>query len=48
MQAIYEVVSGQILLSHRQRFFELHSVILLPIMREIGIEPKMLLITEIG
>jgi hypothetical protein len=48
MQPIYEVVSGQILLSHRQRFFELHSVILLPIMREIGIEPKMLLIIEIG
>jgi hypothetical protein len=48
MQPIYEVVSGQILLSHRRRFFELHSEVLLPIMREIGISPQVLLITEIG
>lgn len=48
MQPIYEVVSGQILLSRRRDFFRLHSEILLPIMRDVGINPKMLLITEIG
>jgi hypothetical protein len=48
MDQVYEVVTGQILLSHRERFFELHSTKLLPIMKEIGIKPTLLLITEIG
>lgn len=45
---IYEVVSGQILLSRRQDFFRLHKGTLLPIMREIGIRPIVLLFTEVG
>jgi hypothetical protein len=45
---IYEVVSGEILLSSRREFFRLHDEILLPIMQEIGIKPLLLLITEIG
>ena len=45
---LYEVVSGQILLSHREEFFELHSKFLLPAMKKIGIKPRLLLITEIG
>jgi len=48
MKPVYEVVSGQILLSHRARFFELHSQVLLPIMREHGITPILLLTTELG
>lgn len=48
MDEIFEVVTGQILLSHRDKFFELHASTLLPIMREIGIVPQLLLITEIG
>lgn len=45
---LYEVVSGQILLSERERFFRLHSEVLLPIMKQVGIRPHLLLITEIG
>lgn len=45
---IFEVVSGQILLSYRLEFYHLHSKVLLPIMKEIGIVPKILLVTEIG
>lgn len=45
---LYEVVTGQIRLSHRVEFFELHRHVLLPIMREIGIRPLHLLITEVG
>jgi hypothetical protein len=45
---IFEVVTGQILLNRRNEFFELHSRFLLPIMKEIGIKPKILLITDIG
>lgn len=45
---MYEVVSGQILLSERERFFHLHSEVLLPIMKELSIQPYLLLITEIG
>lgn len=48
MNAVFEVVTGQVLLSQRERFFELHANVLLPIMRDIGITPKLLLITEIG
>ncbi|WYU51075.1 NIPSNAP family protein [Bacillus sp. FSL K6-0047] len=45
---IYEVVSGQVILSKRQEFFRLHSEILLPIMKEIKIRPKLMMFTEIG
>lgn len=45
---IYEVVTGQILLSKRREFFDLHCKTLLPVMKQIGITPKILLITEIG
>ena len=45
---LYEVVTGQILLSRRKQFFDLHQNVLLPIMQKIGIRPKLLLITEIG
>ena len=45
---IYEVVTGSILLSARDEFFRLHSQTLLPIMRDIGIAPVMMLVTEIG
>jgi hypothetical protein len=48
MSKIFEVVTGQILLSSRSRFFELHKEVLLPIMKEVGITPKLLLITEVG
>lgn len=48
MKPVYEVVTGQILLSRRQQFFELHQGFLLPAMKEIGIRPVLLLITELG
>lgn len=45
---IYEVVTAQILMSHRKEFEQLHRDELLPMLREVGIEPVLLLITEIG
>ena len=45
---IYEVVTGQILLSRREEFFRLHHDILLPMLLEAGIEPVVLLVTEVG
>jgi hypothetical protein len=45
---IYEVVSGQILLSKREEFFRLHREILLPMMKSFGIEPVLMLICELG
>lgn len=48
MSSLFEVVSGQILLSEKSKFFDLHSNVLLPIMKDIGIRPEILLITEIG
>lgn len=48
MTPVYEVVSGQILLSQKRRFFSLHGEVLLPMMREIGIAPVLLLVTELG
>ncbi|MBK3734255.1 hypothetical protein GAY29_14280 [Azospirillum brasilense] len=48
MERVHEVVSGQIRLSHRAQFFKLHSTVLLPIMRDVGVRPVKLLITEIG
>ncbi|MDX2085349.1 MAG: NIPSNAP family protein [Candidatus Melainabacteria bacterium] len=41
-------MTGQILLSKRSEFFRLHSEMLLPMMKEVGIRPLALLITEIG
>lgn len=46
--SLFEVVTGQIRLDSRKRFFQLHSEFLLPRMKELGIIPKVLLITEIG
>lgn len=48
MGLLYEVVSGQILLSRRQDFFRLHKEFLLPAMERIGIIPCHLLLTEVG
>ena len=48
MTGLYEVVTGRILLSHREKFFHLHSNILLPMMKSVGIEPVIMLITEVG
>ena len=45
---IFEVVSGQILLSRRREFERLHCDVLLPMMREAGIEPFLLLVIELG
>ncbi len=45
---IYEVVTGQILLSKRSEFFRLHDEVLLPMMAECGIKPMLLLLTDIG
>ncbi|RVE87078.1 hypothetical protein [Sinorhizobium meliloti] len=46
--AIFEVVTGQIRLDSRRRFFELHETFLLPAMKVVGIKPVVLLITEVG
>ncbi len=48
MSPVYEVVTGTVLLAQRKRFYSLHEEILLPMMRNIGIEPILMLITEIG
>jgi hypothetical protein len=45
---IFEVVTGQILLSRRAEFERLHRDILIPMMRRAGIEPFLLLVTELG
>lgn len=45
---IYEVVTGDILLSKRFEFYELHRDVFLPITKDIGITPVLLLVTEIG
>ena len=45
---IYEIVRGQIKLSRRQDFFHLHGNRLLPMIRDAGIEPVLLLVTEVG
>ncbi|MFQ4142848.1 NIPSNAP family protein [Chlorogloeopsis sp. ULAP02] len=45
---IYEVVSGQILLGKREEFTNLHQNILLPMVHEAGIEPVLMLVTEVG
>mgnify|MGYP000064726442 CR=1 FL=1 len=45
---IYEIVSGQILLGKREEFASLHRDVLLPMVREAGIEPVLMLVTETG
>lgn len=45
---VYEIVRGQIRLSHRQKFFELHRNRLIPMLLAAGIEPVVLLVSEIG
>jgi len=45
---IYEVVSGQILLGRHGEFFQLHRDVLLPMLHDAGIEPVLLLVTEVG
>lgn len=45
---VYEIVRGQIRLSHRQKFFELHRNRLMPMLSAAGIEPVVLLVSEIG
>src|SRR5687768_6432417 len=45
---IFEVVSGQIRLSKQREFMALHNGELLPMMRAVGIEPYLLLLTDLG
>jgi hypothetical protein len=45
---IYEVVSGQIRLGLQDEFFRLHREMFAPIMQDAGIEPVLLLVTEVG
>ena len=45
---IFEVVSGQIRLDRRTEFMRLHATVLLPMMKDVGIEPHLLLLTEVG
>jgi hypothetical protein len=45
---LYEVVTGQVVLGKKEKFFELHNGLLLPMMKEVGIHPFLLLLTEIG
>jgi len=45
---IYEIVSGQILLGQHEEFCRLHRDVLLPMMHDAGIEPVLLLVTELG
>lgn len=45
---IYEIVSGQILLGKQQEFFRLHRDELMPMLRDAGIEPVIMLVTEVG
>ena len=45
---IYELVSGQIKLGKREEFSRIHREILLPILKDTGIEPVSMLVTESG
>lgn len=45
---VYEIVSGQILLGKREEFASLHRDVLLPMIREAGIEPMLMLVNETG
>lgn len=45
---VYEIVRGQIRLSHREQFFKLHRQRLMPMLLEAGIKPVVLLVSEVG
>jgi hypothetical protein len=45
---IYEVVTGQIRLGKQEEFFALHRDVFLPLAALVGIEPSLLLVTEVG
>jgi hypothetical protein len=46
--AIFEIVTGQILLARRQDFLRYHKDLLLPMLRAANIEPVLCLLTELG
>jgi NIPSNAP len=46
--ALYEVVSGQVRLGKQEEFCRLHRDALLPMICDAGIEPVLLLLTELG
>jgi len=48
MTQLYEVVSGLILLHKREIFYRLHGEVLLPLMKQVGIVPVLMIITEVG
>jgi hypothetical protein len=45
---VYEIVTGQILLGRQFEFFRLHRDVLLPMLREVGVEPALMVVTEVG
>jgi NIPSNAP len=45
---IYEIVSGKILLGKQEEFAKLHRDIFMPLVKDIGIEPVLMLVTETG
>ncbi|MEM8642973.1 MAG: NIPSNAP family protein [Cyanobacteria bacterium P01_G01_bin.54] len=45
---IYELVSGQLRLGKQAEFAKAHQEILVPILRDTGIEPVSMLVTEAG
>lgn len=45
---IYEIVSGQIRLGRQDDFFRLHRDEFMPMLRAAGIEPVLMLVTEVG
>ena len=45
---IYELVSGQIKLGKRAEFSRIHQEILIPILKDIGIQTVSMLVTEAG
>ena len=47
-EAIFEIVTGQLLLAKRVEFLRLHREHLLPMLQKANIQPVMCLITELG
>ncbi|MEO1402647.1 MAG: NIPSNAP family protein [Cyanobacteria bacterium J06635_1] len=45
---IYELVSGQLRLGKQAEFAKAHQEILIPILKDAGIEPVSMLVTEAG
>ncbi len=45
---IYELVSGQIKLGKREEFSKIHQQVLLPILKDTGIEIVSMLVIEVG